>query len=187
MGYNNDLQRVIDYMNYGMKKKSILLPPDSSVQDKLDAILKFFDRELPKDAKHVKLPFNVRAGVKSWHKRKTLMVFYLSNRGLDILIKKVKNETIEHKGNIHSIPPEAIFLYKGKTPAVILPSDRITPITIEEINKNTEKDRNYVDAQSYAIRAINKAGVQALGSKLGGKSIIWIGLVIIVVLYFIFG
>jgi len=168
---------------------------DLSITEKLDKVLEYFEAGLSKKdkSKKFKLPFKARSLGKKMHKKSKVLVILVSKgKIMKPIVTNIIKGMIKIQDNWHTVPTDALMLWKGKIPTIFLPEWQITPTTfepirVEDLEKQSEDDKNLVDAQTYAIRAIKKESSILNPKRFGGKAIIWIIIIGVAVAYFMFG
>ena len=160
---------------------------DKGLNEKIDDIykhLKIGEDKKKKKGKEItfKLPLWVKMQHKTISKQSKVMVFLMGvNGNVNIKISEIKNGMINIGDKFYSVTPGAIYMYNN-IPTIFLPEWTLEPIGTKDYLDSDNKS----DAQAIIIRAIEtkEAGI---GKKLGGKALIWIGLIVIVGAYILFG
>lgn len=148
-----------------------------SIDSKLNRVLDKLE-EKKKDSKEKKFnfPWTFRMGMKPKIKKGFVLIFYIqANRVIDLMFKQVIDQEIRINDVPYRIPMDSIFLYKGKTPAVLLPSWALESVRVTEIY---DHERDYAGVQKTILRNMKKeqlSGAPVKSGFGGGISpIIWI-------------
>jgi len=158
-----------------------------NIEEKLEMIL-----PKPKiKVKPFKLKPMIRARAKKAHLKNRVLVFYLrSNRVVEPVIAKIKNNMVQVGEKLHDASMWYYYIYKiGRVniPCLVIPEWKLTPIGTRdyELAKAT---KDTTDAEVNIIRAIEmKENLMLDKPSLGGKAWIWIIIGLAIVGYILFG
>lgn len=155
-GISNRLDKIEDYMKYGPKSD-----------------------KFKKKAKQFKMPFKVRMGQKKFYKKSLAIIIYImANRNIKIILEEIKLGMIYVDGKPYNANTGFLFSYKGK-PVFLIYEWQVNPISPKDFKDETS-------VAEILIRMIEAKEVLDAKKKFGGKALIWIGILVIAVLYMLF-
>ena len=142
----------------------------SEIDEKLDIITQ--KKKLEK-LKPFRLPFRVRSQLKNLAKKNKLLVFMLKqDRTIQPFTAKVQDNILFIGDKMHNCSTDFIYLWQGKTPAIVLPEWDLNPIGTKDYY-DAVKDGRLIDPQTRIIQAMEyKENLQP--KKMSGNMIIWI-------------
>ncbi len=149
--------------------------------DKIEDLVKYGPKadKFKKKAKQFKMPFKVRMGQKKFYKKSLAIVIYImSNRNIKIELKEIKVGMIYVNEIFYNANQGFLFFYKGK-PVFIINEGQTNPLSPKDFKDDTS-------AQKIIIRAIEAKEALDAKKPFGGKALIWIGILVIAVLYMLF-
>ncbi len=159
---------------------------------KLDKVNEGLDmltqRDKKREHKEFKLPSKIQRQLKKIALQNKILVVYLKrNRTMIPMITEIIDGFIKIDGVPHNCSTDFTFLWKGKYPAIVLPEWDLNPIGTEDYYKAVE-DKRVADPVAIAIRMMeSKENLMKKGLKLSPKAWVLIGLVIIALLWVLFG
>ena len=163
---------------YKFIKKLDETPPKRSFSDKL------IGKNKPK--KEFKLGAKIKAGWKSKLKKNYVLVFRVRTNGEVIIhFAPINNEMvyIQDVGTYHLANTEFILRYKN-FPAMILPEWSLKPLSLSEHFKKTVEEGAVALPEKVIINAMKMAQLKP-ASSIPGKTILWILVAGVAVLYLI--
>ena len=168
------------------------LPMNEKINRMLDIIAEPERKKAKK--KSFDLPAKYRTAAKSFIKNNKILVLYLKlGKGIEPVIGQIQDGMVRVNDIDHSADPDAIWLWKGKIPTMIIPEWDLQPIggnpkplTVPELYADAEKNQRLNHPQRIIIRAIQGAQLAA-SKKMGGRAMIWIIIGGIAVVYLLFG
>jgi len=159
-----------------------------SISKRMDQLEKHMGIEKEKKTKikkFFKMPFHIRLREKRIAKKSKLLVFHaMTNRAILPKVGDVRDGILYVDGKPHDASPHYIYLWRGKTPCVILPEWSITPIGTKDYEQAII-DKRISNPQNIIIRALEAAEVGLGKTKLSGKTLILLGFAGIVVIYLV--
>jgi len=154
-----------------IEEKLVLLGP------KKDEKKKFFKMPLFWGAKEKKIN-------KSFNKVQWILLG--NNENISPLVKEIKNGFVEHNQKFYDASAGFIYRWRGKTPTLVQPEWRITPIGPKDYEIAVEKGMGSIEAQKIIIRAMEAAKLE---DKTGPGKMTWVigGIALLVLGYVLFG
>jgi len=153
------------------------------LSDKMDILTqkKRLDKKKP-----FRLPFSVRSQLKQLAKQNKLLVFYLKeNRSVVPLVCPMKDGMIQIGDKVHNVSMAFTYMWQNKYPCIVLPEWDLLPVGTKQYFDAVAANRT-TNAQQIIIRNIKASEGGMLVKKLPGKTMVWIGIAVIVVLYVVF-
>lgn len=136
---------------------------------------------------NIKFKYNVKRQMKRAAKKGKVMLIILgTNRNIDAQIVDMKNGYIMFNGVPRKCTMDYIYLWRGKIPTIVLPDWSLEPIGLEEYYKKCPEGMGSAIAQKFVLGVI-ESGEVTTKKKMEGKTIVWILLGVLVVLYILFG
>lgn len=130
----------------------------NELSEKLDVIV---DKNKGKSKdKQFKLKWGMRTKLKQISKKKQLLVFLLqTNRNIKPVIANIIDGMIQIENcKYHYVDQTFVYLYDGKTPAIVLPEWSLIPIGTKDYYDNIAD--NKIDPQKIIIRAMELHAVE---------------------------
>lgn len=147
----------------------------SGINAKLDRVLEQLEKKKDSKEKKFDFPWTFKMGMQPKVKKGYILIFFIqSNRVIDLLFKQVVENEIRIKDIPYKIPMDSIFLYKGKTPAALLPEWALEAVKVTEIY---DHERDYAAVQKTILRNMKKEqlfGTAPKSSGFGISPLIWI-------------
>lgn len=156
------------------------------LNEKLDTITQETKVRKKLKKQHFKVPFRVKSQLKKLAlKGKVQVILLQNNRNIKPTVAQIKDGMILIGDKVYNGSSEGIWLWNGKFPTVLLPEWDLNPITPPKLQEEAVDKKRLADPQTFIIRAMMYK--EALQPKaLAGKTIIWIIIGAIVVLYVLF-
>ncbi len=144
--------------------------------------------ELKKKPKLLRLPFKLpksiskKVGKKNF--RNHVLVIYLRrNREADMYFLPASNDMIKVNGMYYDARVDCYYTYgKQRVPTLVIPEYRLIPIGTEDYHKAV-REGNTTDAQDISIKSFEKMEAEGTKTKMNSKTVIFIILGAVVVLY----
>lgn len=141
-----------------------------------------------KKDKDFKLSFIQRSGARKKAKQNKALTFLIKTTGgFDLKWRQIKDDQIYVKeiDNFYSVGTESVGYYKSY-PVVLITEWDLKALSRDTLKKEAE-DGRYANPQRIIIHNIEKAvGQMKMKSGFGGKSAIWIILIVGVVVYMLY-
>jgi hypothetical protein len=157
-----------------------------ALDEKLDNLV--LEEKVRKNIKkqRFKMPFRVRSQLKKLAlKSKVLVILLQNNRNVKPTIAEIKDGMVILGDKVYNGCSEGIWLWNGKFPTVILPEWDLNPIMPSKLYREAVANNRLADPQTFIIRALMyKEMLQP--KTIAGKTLIWVGIGAIVVLYVLF-
>lgn len=161
---------------------------DMGIQTKLSHLLAYFERNKRKGkSKGFRLPGKIKSKIKNFHKKNKIIVGYIKEgKGFELCVTQIFKGMVWLNGDWHIVPEQAILMYNGKTPLILLPEWDLQAYIPEEMYAEAVANNRLVAPQTAIIRAMKYEETKMKAAPvLGGKAIIW-GLVAVAVIIYIF-
>lgn len=170
-------------MSEEVKQEESLKHKIESIDEKLKQII-----PEPKDkTKPFKLKWTVRTKTRNLAKKDKLLVFLLKrNKGMLPLVIPYKDGKIEINGVPRSVEVDQIFLWEGKTPAIVQPEWDISPIgTMDYYQALEDGDRNSAAIKTL-IAMLESKDYEVKKQQLGMMTYVIIGIIAMVIIGYLF-
>lgn len=164
-------------------KKESIRDRIEELDKKMDMII---DKSRVKQGKPFRLPHRIRGQLKTLAKKRKIFVILLRvNRSIDLFISKIERGFIEIDGKWHKCTMDFVFLWKGLFPCVVIPEWDLCPIGTKDYYDAIKAGR-VADPQDIILRLIESIEAREK-KKLNPKALLWIGFIVIALLWLVFG
>jgi len=132
-----------------------LVNKERTLPERLDAIeylIKYGPNEKDKKSKRFRFPLKILLRQKRLARKSgCIIVVPEKNRGVDAHIGQIRDGMLWYKEYSKEIMPEHVYLWRGKTPIVFVPSWASAPITFDDVKDTSTAQDLIIKRVQYEI------------------------------------
>ncbi len=164
---------------------------DLSMKEKVDKLYGYFEKADEKGKsfeKRMKLPAKVKRIVKKPQQNKVIALVLKANRTIQPQAGQIKEGFVTVGSYFYDGSPKYMWMWRGKTPAVVIPEWDLQPLSASELFDRTKENNSPSDPARIILRAMKSSEIKNIASSpMNMKMIVGVGIAVIVVGYIILG